>query len=89
MEFFATFASGRHIIMMEKNFKYYLDHQGELLPRYNGQVVMIVDEKVVGAYATEPEAYYAGKQKYCLGNFLIQLCTPGENAYTITIKQHL
>ena len=70
--------------MLEENFKFYLDHQNELLTKYNGKVVMIVNQKVVGAYATEPEAYYAGKSKYGLGNFLIQPCTPGDTDYTIT-----
>ena len=36
--------------MLDKDFKYYLDHQKELLPLYNGKFVMIVNEKVVGAY---------------------------------------
>ena len=70
--------------MLEKNFKYYLDHQKELLTQYKDKVIMIVNEHVVGAYASEPEAYYDGKKKYGLGNFLIQLCTPGDSAYTIT-----
>ena len=70
--------------MLEKEFKYYLDHQKDLLPKYNGKVVMVVGENVVGAYTSEDEAYYAGKSKYGLGNFLLQLCTPGDSAYTVT-----
>ena len=70
--------------MLEKEFKYYLDHQEELLPAYNGKYVMIAGENVVDAYDTLSEAYYKGKQKYGLGNFLVQLCTPGDSAYTVT-----
>ena len=70
--------------MLDKDFKYYLDHQKELLPLYNGKFVMIVKEKVVGAYNSMAEAYHQGKSKYGAGNFLVQLCTPGDNAYTIT-----
>ena len=70
--------------MLEKNFKYYLEHQDELVPLYNGKYVMIVKERVVDACDTLSEAYYKGKQKYGLGNFLVQLCTPGESAYTVT-----
>ena len=36
--------------MLEKNFKYYLDNQNKLLPLYNGEFIVIVDSKVVGAY---------------------------------------
>lgn len=77
----------KHIIfriMLDKDFKYYLDHQKELLPLYNGKFVMIVKEKVVGAYNSMAEAYHQGKSKYGAGNFLVQLCTPGDSAYTIT-----
>lgn len=60
------------------------DHQEELLPTYNGKYVMIVGNKVVGACNTISEAYYKGKKEFGLGKFLVQLCTPGDSAYTIT-----
>lgn len=69
--------------MLEKNFKYYLAHQDELVPLYNGKYVMIVNEKVVGAYNSLYEACYNGEDKYGPGNFLVQLCTPGDSEYTI------
>ena len=38
--------------MLDNEFKFYLDHQEELLPTYSGKYVMIVGNKVVGAYDT-------------------------------------
>jgi hypothetical protein len=35
----------REKTMLDKEFKYYLDHQEELLPTYNGKYVMIVGNK--------------------------------------------
>ena len=70
--------------MLDNEFKFYLDHQEELLPTYSGKYVMIVGNKVVGAYDTIGEAYYRGKSEFGLGNFLVQLCTPGDSAYTVT-----
>ena len=70
--------------MLDNEFKYYLDHQEELLPTYSGKYVMIVGNKVVGAYDTIGEAYYREKSEFGLGNFLVQLCTPGDSAYTVT-----
>ena len=35
--------------MLEKEFNYYLEHQAELVPLYEGKYVMIVGEEVVGA----------------------------------------
>lgn len=69
--------------MLEQDFNYYLAHQDELVPLYNGKYVMIVNENVVGAYDSLCEAYYKGKETYGPGNFLVQLCTPGDSAYTI------
>ena len=68
---------------MRQEFKYYLDHQAELVKKYNGKYLTIVGKKVVGAYNDEDEAYYMGRERYGAGNFLIQLCTPGDSAYTL------
>lgn len=70
--------------MEKEEFKYYLEHQSELLKKYNGKYLMIIKNQVVGAFNTMSEAYYQGKKQYGLGNFLVQLCTPGEEAYTVT-----
>lgn len=75
--------------MLDKEFKYYLEHQEELLPKYNGKYVMIVGNNVVGAFNTIGEAYYSGQDKYGEGNFLVQLCTPGNSAYTITYRSRV
>jgi hypothetical protein len=64
-------------------FLYYLKHQDELVKSYNGKAIVLVDYEVVGAYASEDEAYLAAIKKYEPGTFLIQLCTPGPDAYTI------
>ena len=68
--------------MLEKEFKYYLDNQVELVKKYNGKYIVIKDEKVVGIYDTELEAYNESKKKYELGTFLIQLCIKGKDSYT-------
>ena len=68
--------------MLEKEFKYYLDNQNELVEKYNGRVLVIVNEKVVGDYVDDKDAYIDSIEKYELGTFLIQKCTPGDEAYT-------
>lgn len=69
--------------MLEKEFQYYLDHQTDLLAQYEGQYVVIMNDAVVGSYATREDAYYSSIQKYTPGTFMIQLCTPGDSAYTV------
>ncbi|MDR3189209.1 MAG: DUF5678 domain-containing protein [Prevotellaceae bacterium] len=68
--------------MLDKEFKYYLKHQNELVKEYNNRFVVIVGTKVVGAYDTFDEALFKTAEKYEPGTFLIQECTEGEEAYT-------
>ena len=70
--------------MLEKEFKYYLEHQKELLKQYNGRVIVIMGEKVIGDYDTEAEAYTETSKSHKLGTFLIQVCKPGSDTYTQT-----
>ena len=69
--------------MLNKEFKYYLDHQEELIPLYEGKFIVIIGNEVVGAYDNREDAYYSSMEKYEPGTFMIQLCTPGDDAYTV------
>ena len=68
--------------MLDKEFKYYLDNQGEIVKSYNGKVVVIKDDSVVDAYDDEKQAYFESVKKYKLGTFMIMPCSPGNEAYT-------
>jgi hypothetical protein len=71
--------------MLEKEFRYFPDNQSELVKSYNGKYLVIKDEKVIGAYDTRADAYFIPSQEHEVGTFLIQLCIPGEKAYTISV----
>lgn len=71
--------------MLKKEFQYYIDHQTELVSKYNGKFIVIIGESVVGAFSTKAEAYIDSVGKYKLGTFLIQWCAPGPESYTIDI----
>lgn len=75
--------------MLEKEFKFYKDHQAELVKQYNGKFIAIVGEQVVGDYVTELEAYNEMKKQYPVGTFLIQHCLPGEDSYTQTFHSRV
>jgi hypothetical protein len=67
---------------LEKEFKYYLDNQDELVKKYNGNFIVIKNQKVIGAFRTELEAIKKTSQKEKLGTFLIQKCEPGSDSYS-------
>ena len=68
--------------MLEKEFKYYLDHQDEFVKEHNGKYIVIVGENVVGSYDSDEEALFESKKQYELGTFLIQKCASGDDEYT-------
>jgi len=65
--------------MLEREFKYYKEHESQFLEQYKGKYIAIVGEEVVGVYETELEAYLQMKAKYGLGKFLLQHCLPGQD----------
>lgn len=67
---------------LANEFNYFLSHQEELVKQFNGRVLVIRDQKVVGDYGSVKEAYFASVAKYDLGTFLIQQCAPGPECYT-------
>jgi len=75
--------------MLEKEFEYYLRHQTELVKKYKGKVLAIVNEEIVGVYDDEAAAYLETIKKYEPGKFLLQLCTPGEDDYTQTFHSRV
>ena len=58
--------------MLEKEQEYFKQHKQELLKRYQGQFLVIKDDRLIGAYHSEQEAYEDGLK--ALGNtfFLIK-----------------
>ena len=75
--------------MLEKEFKYYLEHQKELVPKYNGKFLVIINEKIDGAYDNKMQAYEETIKNHQLGTFLIQECTPGDESYTQTFHSRV
>ncbi|NVM56347.1 MAG: hypothetical protein HWN66_21800 [Candidatus Helarchaeota archaeon] len=69
---------------LEKEFKYYLDHQDDLVKKYNGKFLVIKDCRVIGIFDTQLEAIEKTTKKHKLGTFLVQKCEPGSDSYTQT-----
>ena len=69
---------------LEGEFKYYLEHQDELVEKYNGKFIVIKDCEVIGVFDSELEAVEKTAEKYELGTFLVQKCEPGTESYTQT-----
>ena len=60
--------------MLDKEYKFYLKNQAELVKKYKGKFLVIKDEKIVSVFGTREEAYNNAVAQYKLGTFLIQEC---------------
>lgn len=74
---------------LEQEFKYYRDHQEELVAKYNGKFVVIKDLKVIAAYDIELDAIRETAKRFELGTFLVQKCEPGKSGYTQTFHSRV
>ncbi len=70
---------------LQKEFDFYLENQEALVEKYNGKVIVVKDGKVLGSYDSHYEAIVETQKVYELGTFLVQLVTPGKDAYTATL----
>jgi len=70
--------------LLEKEFKYYLEHQQEFVKKYKGKFLAFKNQERLGVFNSELEAFEEISKKYKLGTFLIQRCEPGVDSYTQT-----
>lgn len=75
--------------MLDNEFYFYRTNQNDLVSKYNGRFVVITGNKVIGDYGSYLEAYVKTKKQYEPGTFLIQECTEGNSAYTITRRNRI
>jgi len=62
--------------MLDREYKFYKQHQEELIKKYRGKVLVIRGDEITGVFDNEEEAYRDAKSKFELGSFLIQRCIP-------------
>jgi hypothetical protein len=75
--------------MLDKEFEYYIEHQKELVKKYNGKFIVIKNNSVLDTYDSELEAYNETLKSHELGTFLIQHCLPGKESHTVTFHSRV
>ncbi len=75
--------------LLQKEFRYYLDHQDEMVRQYDGKFVVIKDGKVIGDYDDELTAVTETQKTEELGTFLVQKVSPGTSAYSQTFHSRV
>ena len=63
---------------LEKELAFLKEEKEELLRHYEGQLVLIKDAALIGAFSSEADAYRAGLQRFGNQAFLIKRVTKGD-----------
>lgn len=64
---------------IDKAYSFYRSNQADLASRYNGRVIVIADDKVVGDFDSELDAYVTMSKTMEPESFMIQRCTVGDD----------
>lgn len=70
---------------LKKNLDWYVEHQVDLAAKFNGKVLLIVNQELIGAFDSMEAAYTNAIKKYEIGNFTLQPCSPSADSYTLTL----
>jgi hypothetical protein len=70
---------------LKKNLDWYIANQKELAEKYNGKILLIVDEHLVKAFNDMTEAYTEASKSYAAGTFTLQPCSPDPESYTLML----
>jgi len=70
----------------ESALNYFIAHQKELCEKYIGKELLMRGARVVGAFDTLHDAVEEGRRQFGSGNFSVQTCIPGEEAYTVYVQ---
>jgi hypothetical protein len=70
---------------LKKDLEWYIQNQQELSEKYNGKILLIVNQKLIGVFDSMQDAYAAAMKTYTLGTFTLQPCSPDADSYTLTL----
>ena len=62
--------------LLDRQHKFYLQHEQMLLEKYGGQFIVIHNEQVADSFDTERDAYIYSVQHFQIGTFLIREVVP-------------
>ena len=74
---------------LQRELKYYREHQEELANSHHGELVLIVGESIKGFFVTDLDAYREATLKLGAESFLIRKCVRPEEEVTIVIHPRM
>lgn len=72
-----------------REYRWYRANQEELVNRYLGRYLVIVNETIIGDYSSVGVAYRTTSKVQEPGTFLIQFCKPKSEERPVIIRNHV
>jgi hypothetical protein len=69
---------------LDKEFRFYLTNQDDLVTKHDGKVIVIKDCQVLAEYDSHLAAFTETVKHHERGTFLVQMVSEGNEAYTAT-----
>jgi len=88
MDLLREMSETEEFTMFNEELKFFIANQEELVRKYKGKTLVIKGACVLGAYSSALEAYSQTLKTHKAGSFMLQPCTAGANAYTVTINSN-
>ena len=70
---------------LTKNLEWYIANQSLLATKYDGKILLIVDQNLIGAFDAMGDAYTSALKNYRPGAFTLQPCSSGPDSYTLVL----
>jgi hypothetical protein len=80
-----TVMAPEEIEPLKANLDWYIANQQDLAAQYNGKILLIVNQMLIGAFDSMQEAYGSAMKSYAPGTFTLQPCSPGADSYTLIL----
>ncbi len=64
--------------------EFYIAHQDELVAKYNGKSIIIVEQEVKGVFDSDRDALREARKMFRTGSYMIKRVGPGKDNYTQT-----
>ena len=80
---------GETMSALQQEFQYYLANQEELIEKYDGRVIAIKGEEVLGDYDSYLSALTETTKDHKEGTFLLQKVSAGAQDYTATFHSRV
>lgn len=72
---------------LKKNLEYYIANQDDLVRQFDGRVLLIYEQRVVGDYDSLTDGYFSAQNNgYETGSFSLIKCSPGEGGVSVNYR---